>query len=116
MANGKRWRRLGGAALFGVPTKKLHADLSADLCESLMSGQRPVARVDCVNLADLGRGNDVVPIAVVALWRLTDTNYLVCYFYVFGIAVLHCIDRNCFHPCPLELRKQSNCDVSVVRD
>ena len=59
-------------------TKKLYADLTADLCESLMSGQRPVPRVDRVNLADLSRGNNALPIAVVALWSVTNTNYFIC--------------------------------------
>jgi len=67
MTNGNRWRRLGGVAWFGVATKKLYADLSADFCEPLVSEQGAVARVDRVNFADLSRGYNAVPIAGVAL-------------------------------------------------
>ena len=66
MTNGNRWRRLGEAALFGVPTKKSYADLAANLCESLVSGQRPVTWVNRVSLADLSRGYNAVPITTVA--------------------------------------------------
>ena len=64
--------------MFGVPPEKLYPNLSADLCKSLMRGQRPVAWMDCINIADLSRGDDGGNVQVgFAGWGWPDANILI---------------------------------------